>query len=99
MAKRPTHLICGMLNTKDVTGYMIPLAGVAQSLHAVSIPGQSATLSADETADAATRAGLTAVQADSVAEALRAIVAQDPTARILICGSLYLAGEILKENG
>ncbi|MBF9045736.1 bifunctional folylpolyglutamate synthase/dihydrofolate synthase [Rhodobacterales bacterium LSUCC0031] len=99
MARRPTHLICGMLNTKDVTGYMVPLAGVAQSLHAVSIPGQAATLSARETADAATRAGLHAVQADSVAEALRAIVAQDPTARILICGSLYLAGEILKENG
>jgi dihydrofolate synthase / folylpolyglutamate synthase len=99
MPKRPTHLICGMLNTKDVTGYMAPLASVAQSLHAVSIPGQAATLSASETADAATRAGLHAVQADSVAHALRAIVAQDPTARVLICGSLYLAGEILKENG
>ena len=99
MPKRPTHLICGMLNTKDVTGYMAPLAGVAQSLHAVSIPGQMATLGADETADAATRAGLQAVQADSVADALRAIMAQDPTARVLICGSLYLAGEILKENG
>lgn len=99
MPERPTHLICGMLNTKDVTGYMAPLAGVAQSLHAVSIPGQAATLSADDTAAAATRAGLTAVQADSVGAALADIVAQDPTARVLICGSLYLAGEILKENG
>ena len=99
MPARPTHLICGMLNTKDVTGYMAPLAGVAQSLHAVSIPGQAATLSASETAAAATRAGLRAVQADSVGAALADIVAQDPTARVLICGSLYLAGEILKENG
>ena len=48
---------------------------------------------------AATRAGLRAVQADSVGAALADIVAQDPTARVLICGSLYLAGEILKENG
>ena len=39
---RPTHLICGMLNTKDVTGYLAPLAAVADSLSAVSIPGEAA---------------------------------------------------------
>ena len=99
MPARPTHLICGMLNTKDVTGYMAPLAGVAQSLHAVSIPGQTATLQAEETASAARKAGLAAHQAESVATALATITAQDPQARILICGSLYLAGEILKQNG
>jgi dihydrofolate synthase/folylpolyglutamate synthase len=99
MPARPTHLICGMLNTKDVTGYMEPLAQVAQSLHAVSIPGQTATLSATETANAARKAGFTAHEADGVAAALAAITASDPHARILICGSLYLAGEILKENG
>ncbi|PWK61507.1 bifunctional folylpolyglutamate synthase/dihydrofolate synthase [Roseicyclus mahoneyensis] len=96
---RPTHLICGMLNTKDVTGYMMPLAGVAQSLRAVSIPGQAATLSAADTAAAALAAGLRAQEAASVAAALAAILAETPQARVLICGSLYLAGEILKENG
>jgi dihydrofolate synthase / folylpolyglutamate synthase len=99
MGVRPTHLICGMLNTKDVTGFMAPLAAVAQSLHAVSIPGQSATLTASDTATAARAAGLPAHEADSVAAALATITAQDPEARILICGSLYLAGEILKANG
>jgi dihydrofolate synthase/folylpolyglutamate synthase len=99
MPQRPTHLICGMLNTKDVTGYMAALAAVAQSLFAVSIPGQSATLSAADTAQAARSAGLTAYEAENVTAALTAITAQDPAARILICGSLYLAGEILKENG
>ena len=99
MPARPTHLICGMLNTKDVTGYMEPLAGLAQSLHAVSIPGQAATLTASDTAAAARAAGLAAQEADSVAAALATITAQAPEARILICGSLYLAGEILKENG
>jgi dihydrofolate synthase/folylpolyglutamate synthase len=99
MPARPTHLVCGMLNTKDVTGYMAPLAAVAQSLHAVSIPGQAATLTASDSAQAARAAGLPAHQADSVAAALHSIIAQDPDARILICGSLYLAGEILKENG
>ena len=99
MPARPTHLICGMLNTKDVTGYMAPLARVARSLHAVSIPGQAATLDAAETARTARAAGFTAHEADSPAAALVAITARDPGARVLICGSLYLAGEILKENG
>jgi dihydrofolate synthase/folylpolyglutamate synthase len=78
---------------------MAALAAVAQSLFAVSIPGQSATLSAADTAQAARSAGLTAHEAENVTAALTAITAQDPAARILICGSLYLAGEILKENG
>ncbi|MEM1004663.1 MAG: folylpolyglutamate synthase/dihydrofolate synthase family protein, partial [Pseudomonadota bacterium] len=42
---RPTHMICGMLNTKDVTGYLAPLAQQVLSLTAVSIPGEAATLS------------------------------------------------------
>ena len=50
----PTHLICGMLNTKDVRGYLAPLlAGVVDSLTALSIPGEAATLSAADTAQAA----------------------------------------------
>ena len=96
---RPTHLICGMLNTKDVTGYLRPLADQATSLTAVSIPGEANTLSADQTATAAREVGLDAGTATDVAEALRRIVAADPQARVLICGSLYLAGSILRENG
>jgi len=78
---------------------MTPLAAVAQSLHAVSIPGQAATLDAADTARAARAAGLTAHEAASARAAFDAITASDPAARIVICGSLYLAGEILKENG
>ncbi|MFK7834642.1 MAG: folylpolyglutamate synthase/dihydrofolate synthase family protein [Sulfitobacter sp.] len=96
--KRPTHLICGMLNTKDITGYLKPLAAQAQSLHAVSIPGEAATLPASETAQAARTVGLDAFEADDVASALRTIIGQSPQARVLICGSLYLAGAILREN-
>ncbi len=98
LPKRPTHLICGMLNTKDVTGYLAPLAQKADSLTAVSIPGEQNTLSADETATAAAKVNLAATTADSVADALAAITAQTPDARVLICGSLYLAGNILREN-
>ena len=96
--KRPTHLICGMLNTKDISGYMRPLAAHADTLHAVSIPGEAATLSATETAAAARKVGLTAFEATDVTQALRDIVSKDPTARVLICGSLYLAGGVLREN-
>lgn len=96
---RPTHLICGMLNTKDVTGYLSPLAQQAASLTAVSIPGETNTLSAEETAAAAKSVNLPATTASSVSQALDTIIKADPQARVLICGSLYLAGNILRENG
>lgn len=98
MPKRPTYLICGMLNTKDIGGYLRPLAAHADKLFAVYIPGEAATLPAAETAQAAEKAGLTAVQSTSVAEALATINALDGNARVLICGSLYLAGAVLREN-
>ncbi len=99
MTRRDTHLICGMLNTKDVLGYMQPLAAQATTLTAVSIPGEKNTLPAEVTRDAAKAAGIPATTAPSVAQALSAITAKDPTARVLICGSLYLAGSVLRENG
>jgi len=99
MPARETHLVCGMLNTKDVTGYMVPLAPHVARLHGVTIPGEKNTLSAEVTAAAARAAGIDAVAAGSVAEAVQAIAAANPAARVLICGSLYLAGAILRENG
>ncbi|MFK7763590.1 MAG: folylpolyglutamate synthase/dihydrofolate synthase family protein [Roseobacter sp.] len=95
---RPTYLICGMLNTKDTGGYMRPLAAVCDGLIAVSIPGEPSTLTAQETADAACAAGMKAHVADDVKSALTKIVGATPDARILICGSLYLAGAVLREN-
>jgi dihydrofolate synthase/folylpolyglutamate synthase len=99
MPVRETHLICGMLNTKDVGGYMRPLAPHVTRLHAVSIPGEKNTLPAEETRAAALAAGMDAVTAGSVAEALAGIAAVSPAARVLICGSLYLAGGVLRDNG
>ncbi|MBM9593210.1 bifunctional folylpolyglutamate synthase/dihydrofolate synthase [Rhodobacteraceae bacterium MCCB 386] len=93
------HLICGMLNTKDVAGYLRPLAPHVATLHAVAVPDSDATLLPDQTAAAATACGIGATTAPQVAAALAAIVAAEPDARILICGSLYLAGYVLRENG
>ncbi|MFT6090304.1 bifunctional folylpolyglutamate synthase/dihydrofolate synthase [Sulfitobacter sp.] len=99
MPKRATYLICGMLNTKDIAGYLRPLATQAEKLVAVSIPGEAATLPAHETAQAARAVGMQAEEAPSVRQALVDILAGDPAARVLICGSLYLAGGVLRENG
>ncbi len=96
---RPLHLVCGMLNTKDVTGYMRPLAPLVDHLHAVSIPGEPNTLSAAETLSAARAAGMRASEAGSLDIAVERIAATAPDARILICGSLYLAGHVLRTNG
>ncbi len=98
MPARETHLICGMLNTKDVRGYMEPLAPHVTRLHAVSIPGEKNTLPAEVTRAAAVSVGMNAVTAGSVAQALADIAAVSPAARVLICGSLYLAGGVLREN-
>ncbi|MEQ3669611.1 folylpolyglutamate synthase/dihydrofolate synthase family protein [Pseudophaeobacter sp.] len=99
LPKRPTHLICGMLNTKDVSGYLAPLARQAQSLTAISIPDEVNTLPAEATQSAAQSVGLQATTAANAAEALQAILQKAPGCRVLICGSLYLAGHILRENG
>ncbi|WP_415184521.1 glutamate ligase domain-containing protein, partial [Phaeovulum sp.] len=100
MPARATHLIVGMLNTKDVTGYLRPLAAGTTSLTAVSIPDEPNTLPAEATETAARAAGFTATaQAKTVLDAVRHLAKTTPGARILICGSLYLAGQILRDNG
>ncbi len=97
---RPLHLVYGMLNTKAAEGFLRPLAPHAADLRGVAIPGEPATLSAEEATVHARACGIAAEPADSVAEALAAIrAAGGPPARILICGSLYLAGHVLRENG
>ena len=99
LPKRPTYMICGMLSTKDVEGYLRPLSDHLVSMKAIAIPGESATLPPEATAAAAGRVGLPSMVADSLSEALDDIVAEAPGARILIAGSLYLAGAVLRENG
>lgn len=98
MPQRPTYAICGMLNTKDVAGYLRPLAPHIEQLIGVSIPGEAATLTAEETCRAARSVGISAGTAVSVRTALEHILTIAPDARVLICGSLYLAGAVLREN-
>ena len=97
LPKRPTHLICGMLNTKDPAGFLNHLTQFADSVTGVTIPDVSATLTAEETVEAAASVGLTARTAPDVQTAFDKITNDCPDARVLICGSLYLAGFVLGE--
>ena len=99
LPRRPTHLIVGMLNTKDIAGFLRPLGAMADTLHGVTIPGQTATLTGAETVAIARAEGIIAETAPSVMDAVKTITADDPMARVVICGSLYLAGTILQDNG
>ena len=97
--EKPLYLIVGMLNSKDVGEFFAPLARVARSVWAVAIPGEENSLSAEESAAAARAAGLKAEPATSVTEAIKAIAEESPSlGRVMICGSLYLAGWVLREN-
>jgi dihydrofolate synthase / folylpolyglutamate synthase len=97
---QPLYLIVGMLNTKDATGFLAPLASHARALWAVTIPGEDNPLSAERIAAAGCFVGLRAIESPSVRAALAAISAAEPgPARILICGSLHFAGTVLAENG
>ncbi len=99
LPERPLHVICGMLAVKDIEGFLRPLAPLAERLYAVDIPDQTATAPAADTHAAAEAVGFDAQVAPSVETAIAAITAEAPDCRILICGSLYLAGYILQTNG
>lgn len=97
---RPLVMICGMLSTKDAAGYLANFNGLARHVETVAIPGEKASLSAAALASFAVSAGLSAHAASSVSEALDKALraASDQTPRVLICGSLYLAGQILRDH-
>jgi dihydrofolate synthase/folylpolyglutamate synthase len=96
---RPLDLVVGMLNTKDAAGFLAPLAPHVRALRGVTIPGEENPLPAEAIVAAATSVGIRAEPAESVAEGLCDIVRQEEPGRVLICGSLHLAGVVLAENG
>jgi dihydrofolate synthase/folylpolyglutamate synthase len=97
---RPLVLVVGMLANKDYEGFLANFAGLARNVIAVPIQ-QASAVPADVVAAAATRAGMPAGAADGIDSALAGIARLnlESPPRILITGSLYLAGEILAANG
>jgi dihydrofolate synthase/folylpolyglutamate synthase len=97
---RAVHLIYGTLDVRDPNEFLGVFAGLVNRVRGVAIPDQPSTISAAGIAEAGRRAGLDAVASPSVAEALKAILADETRpSTILICGSLYLAGVILRDHG
>ncbi len=102
--ERPLYLICGMLRTKDAVGFLNAFRGLARHVVTVEIPGEPASLGAGALYDAAREAGLDAAPGEDLEDAMLQIAARthmdrgEAPPRVLICGSLYLAGRVLAEN-
>ncbi|RWK64849.1 folylpolyglutamate synthase/dihydrofolate synthase family protein [Mesorhizobium sp.] len=98
---RPLFLISGMINTKDQSGYFRAFKGLVRHVYTVPVSLSEASVPNDELAIRAVEAGLSAEPVSSVANALMLLrdTWDGPPPRILISGSLYLAGAVLAENG
>lgn len=97
---RGLALVSGLISTKDAAGYFGAFQALNPPVVAVTIPDEEAARPADEVAAAAEQAGLQAETAPDLAAAVaRAITLSGPEPRVLICGSLYLAGRVLADNG
>jgi dihydrofolate synthase/folylpolyglutamate synthase len=92
---KPLHLIFASLTTKEPAGMLEPFKGVAAEVHAVPVPGHGC-FAADDLVGIARKLGFRAEPHEGFEQALASV----PTdARVLIFGSLYLAGAVLAANG
>jgi dihydrofolate synthase / folylpolyglutamate synthase len=99
-APLPLYLVFGMLTTKDAAGFLRPLARQATAARAVPFPAGHSAYTPLETCAKAADVGLDCSPANDIGAALEDLLATQPAPmRILICGSLYLAGEVLARNG
>lgn len=100
-APKPLVMIVGMLGTKDFEGYLRNFSGLARRLYAIPVPEAERSLPPGTIADASNRLGIPSEGASDVEAALAAVrtLTLEAPPRILIGGSLYLAGDVLKRNG
>ena len=99
-AALPLYLIFAMQTTKDASGFLRPLARYATAARAVPFPEGHAAYTPHEACAKAADVGLDCAPANDIGAALEALLATQPAPmRVLICGSLYLAGEVLVRNG
>jgi dihydrofolate synthase/folylpolyglutamate synthase len=98
---RPLVVIAGMMANKDAAGFLANFAGLTRHIMAVAIPDQANAMSPARLADAARALGMRVEIAAGIEPALRTLtgLAYEVSPRILITGSLYLAGHVLALNG
>lgn len=95
---RPLVLIWGMLNTKATDDFIAPFSGIAHRVVTLTIPDEENAVAARDLAETARRQGLSAETADNLEDALKQAAQITPAPRILIVGSLYLAGRVLANH-
>ena len=96
----PLYLVFGMLTTKDASGFLRPLARHARAARAVPFPEGHSAFTPQEACAKAAEVGLDCLPANDIGAALEDLLVSQPAPmRILICGSLYLAGSVLARNG
>jgi dihydrofolate synthase/folylpolyglutamate synthase len=94
---RPVHLIWGMMETKDAHAFVAPFKGLVERVYTVPIPDEQNAFDAEELGEVAASEGFTVTAAKNVPHALlQSRAAFSEPGRVLICGSLYLAGHVLK---
>lgn len=93
---RPVHIVWGMMETKDAARFIAPFKGLVERVYTVPIPSEPNAFAAEPLAEIARAEGFDAAAVQSVPEALLRSASGSAPARVLICGSLYLAGHVLK---
>jgi len=96
---RPVHVIWGMMETKDARRFIAPFKGLVERIYTVPIPEEPNAFAAEPLAEIARAEGFDAAAVHSVPEALLRSASKGVPTRVLICGSLYLAGHVLKLHG
>jgi dihydrofolate synthase/folylpolyglutamate synthase len=97
---RPVHLVFGMMESKDAQAFIAPFKGLVERVYTVPIPEEPNAFSAEDLAEVVGAEGFDVVATSGVPDALtRSQAALEGPGRVLICGSLYLAGHVLKLHG
>ena len=96
----PLFMICGMMSTKDQASYLRHFQPLVERIITVDIPGESAATPAAELAAIGIKTGIDTQPATSLEEAIDTLYPylQRQPSRLLIGGSLYLAGQVLRTN-
>jgi len=98
-ADRPLDLVVGMMSSKDAAGFLAPLARHTRRVLCVAIPGEAGALAPEALEALAGALGLASETAPSVTAAVARLAGPPGQGRIVVCGSLYLAGTVLARNG
>lgn len=104
-AEKPLYLIAGMMANKDAVGFFSAFRGLVRHVVTIGIPGEENAFGPGALYDQVRSAGLEASPAEDIEDAMLQVAAMarmdegEAPPRVLVCGSLYLAGKILAENG